>query len=308
MTEARDSLSVDTDADGIVTATKGLAPTVLAADCVPIVVAAPGAVATLHAGWRGLEAGVIANGVGAIRALVGDAQLTAAIGPAAGACCYEVGLELHERFPGFSAGPNLDLKAIAQRPTCGGRRRHGPRHRHLHDLLESGAVLLIPPRRSEHGPPGGDRVVDLIHGLTADDVRANLAVVHERLEQAGRKPGEVQILAAVKYLPSEELGALAAGGITLVGENRAQDLIAKAAGPPGLHLGLHRLAAESQGGDAAAARPLHPLGRDRLGAGPARQARRRRPRASWSRSTSQVTRARRASHRRISRGSSSAAR
>ena len=111
--EARDSLSIDTDADGIATATEGLAPTVLAADCVPIVLAAPGAVASLHAGWRGLDAGVIANGVGAVRALVGDAQLTAAIGPAAGRCCYEVGPELHERFPGFSTGPNLDLKAIA---------------------------------------------------------------------------------------------------------------------------------------------------------------------------------------------------
>jgi uncharacterized pyridoxal phosphate-containing UPF0001 family protein len=76
-------------------------------------------------------------------------------------------------------------------------------------------------------------VVDLIHGLTADDVRANLAVIHKRLEQAGRKPDEVQVLAAVKYLPSEELGALAAGGITLVGENRAQDLIAKASAHPG---------------------------------------------------------------------------
>jgi hypothetical protein len=112
--EARDSLSIDADADGIVTGTKGLAPTVLAADCVPIVVAAPGAVASLHAGWRGLDAGVIANGVGAIRALVGDLQLTAAIGPAAGSGCYVVGPELHERFPGFSAGPNLDLKAIAR--------------------------------------------------------------------------------------------------------------------------------------------------------------------------------------------------
>jgi YfiH family protein len=113
MIEARHSLSVDTDADGVATATQGLAPTVLAADCVPIVVAAAGAVATLHAGWRGLEAGVIVNGVGAVRALVGDAQLTAAIGPAAGACCYEVGPEMHERFPGFSAGPSLDLKAVA---------------------------------------------------------------------------------------------------------------------------------------------------------------------------------------------------
>ena len=112
--EARDSLSVDTDADGIATATEGLAPTILAADCVPIVLAAPSAVATLHAGWRGLEAGVIANGVAAIGALVGDAQLTAAVGPAAGACCYRVGSEMHERFPGFGAGPNLDLKAIAR--------------------------------------------------------------------------------------------------------------------------------------------------------------------------------------------------
>jgi hypothetical protein len=77
-------------------------------------------------------------------------------------------------------------------------------------------------------------VVDLIHGLAAADVRANLEAVHERLEQAGRKPGEVQILAAVKYLPGEELGALTAGGITLVGENRAQDLIAKAAAHPNL--------------------------------------------------------------------------
>jgi YfiH family protein len=114
VTEARDSLSLATDADGIATAVQGLAPTVLAADCIPIVVAGPGAVASLHAGWRGLDAGVVANGVSAIRALIGDAQLTAAIGPAAGACCYEVGRELHERFPGFSAGPKLDLKAIAR--------------------------------------------------------------------------------------------------------------------------------------------------------------------------------------------------
>ncbi|HEX3802371.1 MAG TPA: YggS family pyridoxal phosphate enzyme [Solirubrobacteraceae bacterium] len=75
-------------------------------------------------------------------------------------------------------------------------------------------------------------MVDLIHGLSPADVRANLDAVHERLAAAGRKPGEVQILAAVKYLPIEELEALAQGGITLVGENRAQALIEKAAGHP----------------------------------------------------------------------------
>jgi uncharacterized pyridoxal phosphate-containing UPF0001 family protein len=77
-------------------------------------------------------------------------------------------------------------------------------------------------------------MVDLIHGLRAQDVRANLEAVRARLEDAGRRPGEVQILAAVKYLPVEELGALAEGGITLAGENRAQDLVAKAQAHPGL--------------------------------------------------------------------------
>jgi hypothetical protein len=76
-------------------------------------------------------------------------------------------------------------------------------------------------------------MVELIHGLRAEDVRANLELVHERLEAADRRPGEVQILAAVKYLPSEELDALMAGGITLVGENRAQELLAKAETHPG---------------------------------------------------------------------------
>jgi len=75
-------------------------------------------------------------------------------------------------------------------------------------------------------------MVELIHGLRAEDVRLNLERVHEELEAAGRKPGEVQILAAVKYLAVEELQALADGGITLVGENRAQELVIKAEAHP----------------------------------------------------------------------------
>jgi PLP dependent protein len=75
-------------------------------------------------------------------------------------------------------------------------------------------------------------LVDLIEGLTAETVRTNLEQVTARLAVAGRKPGEVQILAAVKYLPEPELAALAAGGITLAGENRAQDLAEKAPSHP----------------------------------------------------------------------------
>jgi PLP dependent protein len=70
-------------------------------------------------------------------------------------------------------------------------------------------------------------VVDLISGLRADVVRDNLARVRRRIADTGRDPGEVEILAAIKYLPAGELHALADGGITVVGENRAQELIAK---------------------------------------------------------------------------------
>ncbi len=77
-------------------------------------------------------------------------------------------------------------------------------------------------------------MADLIHGLRAVQVRDNLELVRERIADAGRDPGEVQILAAVKYLPGDELEALAEGGITLVGENRAQELVAKAQAYPGL--------------------------------------------------------------------------
>jgi uncharacterized pyridoxal phosphate-containing UPF0001 family protein len=70
-------------------------------------------------------------------------------------------------------------------------------------------------------------VVELVHGLRAEVIRENLARVRERIAAAGREPGDVDVLAAVKYVPLEELGALAEAGITLVGENRAQDLASK---------------------------------------------------------------------------------
>jgi PLP dependent protein len=72
-------------------------------------------------------------------------------------------------------------------------------------------------------------VVDLIAGLRAEVVRQNLGRIRAEIAAAGRDPAEVEILAAIKYLPSVELAALADGGVTVVGENRAQELIAKQA-------------------------------------------------------------------------------
>jgi YfiH family protein len=106
------------DADGHVTATAGIAPMVMTADCLPIAIAGGGAVALVHAGWRGLDAGVVARGVDAVRSLASDGPLVAAIGPGAGRCCYEVGDEVRAVFEsygdGVRAGRNLDLKAIAR--------------------------------------------------------------------------------------------------------------------------------------------------------------------------------------------------
>jgi len=64
--------------------------------------------------------------------------------------------------------------------------------------------------------------------LDAGRVRANLQQVREEVavaaERAGRDPAAVQVLAACKYVPVEELAALATAGIRLLGENRAQEL------------------------------------------------------------------------------------
>jgi hypothetical protein len=76
-------------------------------------------------------------------------------------------------------------------------------------------------------------MVELISNLRAYTVRANLAEVREQIATAaaaaGRAPEEVEVLAATKYVSAEELPTLAAAGIGLVGENRAQDLVAKLA-------------------------------------------------------------------------------
>ena len=75
-------------------------------------------------------------------------------------------------------------------------------------------------------------MVELIRGLDAARVAANLARVREGIADAGRDPDTVQILAATKYVPVEELRALADAGVRLLGENRAQDLATKARANP----------------------------------------------------------------------------
>jgi purine-nucleoside/S-methyl-5'-thioadenosine phosphorylase / adenosine deaminase len=74
--------------DGLVTSERGRPMVLLTADCLPVAIARRdgGRLAVLHAGWRGLEGGIVEAGVAAVR---GGA--VAAVGPGAGPCCYEVG-------------------------------------------------------------------------------------------------------------------------------------------------------------------------------------------------------------------------
>jgi hypothetical protein len=104
-------------ADGQATALRRLGAMVLAADCLPVAIGRPGAVAMLHAGWRGLAAGVLLAGVRALGELPGggDGELLAVLGPCAGPCCYEVGPEVHAALAtGVSARSTLDIRAIAR--------------------------------------------------------------------------------------------------------------------------------------------------------------------------------------------------
>jgi YfiH family protein len=108
----------DHEADGQATALEGVAGVVLVADCLPIALIAPEAVAMVHAGWRGLAAGVVQEGVRAVRDLGAQGAIAAAIGPGAGVCCYEAGEEVHEalgeRGAAARRGRNADLKAVAR--------------------------------------------------------------------------------------------------------------------------------------------------------------------------------------------------
>jgi copper oxidase (laccase) domain-containing protein len=98
------------EADGFVSTDPAWGALVRTADCLPIALVGPAGVAMLHAGWRGLAAGIVPAGL----AELGEVT-AAALGPSARACCYEVGEEVHARFAAYDArrGDNLALDAIA---------------------------------------------------------------------------------------------------------------------------------------------------------------------------------------------------
>lgn len=101
------------EADAVLTREPDLSVAVFTADCLGIVLHGPGVVAAVHAGWRGLAAGVVERAVEA----VGEVT-AAAIGPHIRSCCFEVGPEVADRFPDHIAATtwgttSVDLTAAA---------------------------------------------------------------------------------------------------------------------------------------------------------------------------------------------------
>jgi YfiH family protein len=115
------------EADAGIASAPGWILGVETADCLPVLLVDPEArrVAAVHAGWRGTAAGVAARAVEALRAAGSRPEhLLAALGPAIGPCCYEVGDELRASFgdggseffkPGPRGRPHLDVRAANRR-------------------------------------------------------------------------------------------------------------------------------------------------------------------------------------------------
>jgi len=116
------------EGDALISRTPGLLVAVRVADCVPVLIAGAGAVAAVHAGWRGLAAGVIPAAMEAL----GPGDWTAAVGPRICVDCYEVGEEVVE-----GIGASVPSAAFVRRDL--GPRPHADLGRAAaHQLYEAG--------------------------------------------------------------------------------------------------------------------------------------------------------------------------
>lgn len=121
------------EADGLMTAATGLGLVVHSADCVPLLfwAARAGAIAAVHAGWRGTLARIAAEAVSELEEAfdVEPEEIHVALGPAIRSCCFEVGDEVVEAF----ARSGRDMERIAS---------PGPNGRKHLDLIEDNKIQL----------------------------------------------------------------------------------------------------------------------------------------------------------------------
>jgi YfiH family protein len=145
--------------DGLWTDESGLPVLALGADCLPIALARANgdrpAVAVLHAGWRGLLAGIAESGVAAL-----DGPVVAMVGPGIGPCCYEVGDEVRDLYrgrfgPGVVRDTRIDLWTAAEQAL----REAGCAHVERVDLCTACNPDLLFSHRRDEGRTGRQGVV-----------------------------------------------------------------------------------------------------------------------------------------------------
>jgi YfiH family protein len=178
------------EADALISNASDSAVAVRAADCVPVLLAdrRTGAVAAVHAGWRGTAAGVVGAAVDGMGKEFGTKpeDLVAAIGPSIGVCCYEVGPDVVDAF------------------AAAGHQRH---------LIQRWFVTTPPPRGSRAQNPlrldvaGANRDQLVLAGLAEDQVHLSnlctamhlevLTSYRAEREQAGRLVAAIRARAPV---------------------------------------------------------------------------------------------------------------
>lgn len=163
------------EADALVTTVPGLALVVLAADCVPVLLADPveGVIGAAHVGRPGLLAGTVAAVVERMRSL-GAVDLDAAVGPAVCGSCYEVPQQMHDdavalvpaaRAVSATGTPALDIATgvlaqlsaagVSARQVLGCTRESGSLYSYRRDGVtgrHAGIILLRPPAAAAHRP------------------------------------------------------------------------------------------------------------------------------------------------------------
>lgn len=151
------------EGDAAVTGRPGVALVVLAADCAPVLLAAPDACAVVHAGWPGLERGVLEAAAAALRARSGGA-VRAVLGPCVHPASYEFGPDLLDRLAA-RLGDGVRAETAAGRPALDipAAVRAALRGAGVHDVTDLGICTSASPDHFSHRRDG----VTGRHGLVA---------------------------------------------------------------------------------------------------------------------------------------------
>ena len=180
------------DADVLVSNSRAAAIAVRAADCVPLLMAdeSTGAVAAVHAGWRGTAAGAAGAAVDALAREFGakPENLVAAIGPSIGPCCYEVGSELVDAFAAAGHPRHLIDRWFSRRRGSG--------------IGDQGSGFLASGERLVLDVPGANRDQLVLAGVPEDRIYLSGLCTAEHVdvltsyrvekEKAGRMAGVIR--------------------------------------------------------------------------------------------------------------------